>query len=47
MKSAQEQEKQNQWTKAVNLWQEVINLTGTIPPDSWLKDEIEKQKKRS
>lgn len=44
MKSAQEQEKQNQWTKAVNLWQEVINLTGTISPDSWLKDEIEKQK---
>lgn len=44
MKSAQEQERQNQWTKAVNLWQEVINLTGTISPDSWLKDEIEKQK---
>ncbi|MBD2393715.1 hypothetical protein H6G11_05530 [Cyanobacterium aponinum FACHB-4101] len=44
MKSAQEQEKRNQWTKAVNLWQEAINLTDSISPDSWLKDEIEKQK---
>lgn len=44
MKLAQESEKQNQWTKAVNFWKEAVILTNNISPESWLKEDIEKQK---
>ncbi len=44
MELAQDSEKQNQWTKAVNFWKEAVSLTNNIPPESWLKEDIEKQK---
>lgn len=44
VKLAQESEQENQWTKAVNYWQEVISLSNNISPESFLKIEIDKQK---
>lgn len=40
IKLAKESEKNNQWTKAVSLWEEAISLFKKIPPEVLVKKEI-------